>query len=71
MPNAHQNEVETFAKLRHAKDESLKDLLGRKPGQKHYRRALKAYLEADYALQRAIMDRLGIDTREEAKAEPG
>ncbi len=64
MPNAHPNEAETFARLRRAKDDSLKELLGRKPGQKHYRRSLKAYLEADYALQRAIMERLGIDASE-------
>lgn len=64
MPKAgRKNEGGDFAQLRRAKDEALKDLLGRKPSEKHYRRALKAYLEADYALQRAIMNRLGLDVR--------
>ena len=63
MSNVHHNQTETFAKLRRAKDESLGDLLGRKPGQKHYRRALKSFLEADNAVQRAIIQRLGLDFR--------
>jgi hypothetical protein len=41
--------------LQQAKSETLKDLLQHKPGQKHYRRVLRAYLEADAALQRAII----------------
>lgn len=64
MTNAAQNTPEQFSRLQQAKDESLKDLLRRKPGQKHYRRALKAYLEADDALQRAIIQRLGLAFRD-------
>ena len=65
MPKADRNEGGgDFARLRRAKDESLQELLKRKPGQKHYRRALKTYLEADDALQRAIIDRLGLDFRD-------
>ena len=52
MPKADRTEGGDFARLRRAKDESLHELLKRKPGQKHYRRALKTYLEADDALQR-------------------
>jgi hypothetical protein len=64
MPKAdRKTEGGDFAQLRRAKDETLKELLARKPGQKHYRRALKAYLEADDALQRAIIQRLELDLR--------
>lgn len=54
---------EQFARLQQAKEERLKDLLKRKPAQQHYRRSLKAYLEADDALQRAIIQHLGLDFR--------
>jgi hypothetical protein len=64
MPDVDQNERSAFARLQRAKDDSLKDLLGRKPGQKHYRRSLRTFLEADDALQRAIIERLGLDFRE-------
>jgi hypothetical protein len=55
---------EDFARLQRAKDDTLKALLARKPSEKRYRRALNAYLEADHALQRAIIERLGLDFRE-------
>jgi len=35
--------------------DALQALLGRKPGQKHYRQALKAFLEADTRLEKARM----------------
>jgi hypothetical protein len=52
-----------LTRLQHEKQARLKDLLKLKPGQKHYRRTLKAYLEADSELQRIIIDRLGLDFR--------
>ena len=56
--------AERFAQLQRTKDDRLKELLRRKPGHKHYRQALKEYLEADHALQGAIIARLGVDFRE-------
>jgi len=47
-----------------AKENTLKALVERKPGQKRYRQALRAYLEADAAIQRAIIEWLGLDFRE-------
>jgi hypothetical protein len=61
MPKAGENMPERFSQLQQVKEETLKELLRLKPGQKHYRRALKAYLKADHALQRVIIDRLGLD----------
>ena len=64
MPQAAHKMAEHFSVLRQAKEHKLRDLLRRKPGQQHYRRALRAYLEADDALQRAIIQRLGLDFHE-------
>lgn len=47
--------------LQQAKEESLRRLLKLKPSHKQYRRALNAYLEADYALQRATIERRGLE----------
>jgi hypothetical protein len=58
MEQAGQTIPERFSQLQRAKEDSRRELLKRKPGHKHYRRGLKAYLEADDALQRAIVDRL-------------
>jgi hypothetical protein len=64
MKSGGRDRAVDFAPLQQAKDETLKELLARKPGQKHYRRALKAYLEADSALQRAIIERLNSNSGE-------
>ena len=63
-PRADAKMRDAFPQLRLAKEESLRDLLKRKPGEKHYRRSLKTYLEADHALQTAIIRRLDLDFRE-------
>jgi hypothetical protein len=48
--------------LQRLKAERLRELLKRRPGQKHYKRALRAYLDADGGLLRALMERLPLDT---------
>jgi hypothetical protein len=40
------------------KAEKLQELLKRKPGQKHYKRSLKAFLDADAKAQKALLRRL-------------
>jgi hypothetical protein len=47
-----------FIRLERMKADCLMELLKRRPGQKGYRKALRAYLEADADLQRAIMKQL-------------
>jgi hypothetical protein len=47
-----------FKRLERAKADRLEALLKRKPVQKGYRKALRAYLEADAEVQRAIMSQL-------------
>lgn len=64
MTDLDPNARERFSRLQRDKEERLKDLLKLKPGQKHYHRALKTYLEADALLQRAIIERLGLDFHE-------
>jgi hypothetical protein len=64
MTVAEPDKPQQFARLRRAKENTLKELLRRKPGGKHYPRALRAYLEADHALQSAIIERLGLDFHE-------
>jgi hypothetical protein len=49
---------DAFKRLEGAKADRLKQLLKRKPGHKGYRSALRAYLEADAELQRAIIEQL-------------
>lgn len=49
---------ETYEMLKSVKAERLQDLLKRKPSEKHYKRSLRSYLEADGAFERAVMDRL-------------
>jgi hypothetical protein len=44
--------------LRRAKADSLKALMKKKPGQKHYKRTLRAFLEADQKLTAAIETKL-------------
>jgi hypothetical protein len=44
------------------KAERLNDLLRCRPGQKHYKRALRAYLDADRSLQKAFIERFGLET---------
>lgn len=48
---------EQFEELQRLKSECLKQLLKRKPGQKHYKRVLRAYLDADAHLQKALLER--------------
>jgi hypothetical protein len=40
------------------KAEKLQELLKRKPGQKHYKRSLKAFLDADAKAQKALLHQL-------------
>ena len=40
------------------KAERLEELLKRKPGQKHYKRSLKAFLDADAKAQKALLHQL-------------
>ena len=47
-----------YQQLLAAKASQLEDLLKRKPGQKHYKRSLKAFLEADAKAQKALLLRL-------------
>jgi hypothetical protein len=41
------------------KAEKLEDLRKRKPGQKNYKRSLRAFLEADAKAQKALLARIG------------
>ena len=50
--------ADPFKSLHRAKATRLKELMKRKPGQKGYKQALKAYLDADGALQKAIIKQL-------------
>jgi hypothetical protein len=47
-----------FDELRAEKAAKLTQLMKRKPGQKGYKRSLKAYLEADAKLDKVLMKRL-------------
>jgi hypothetical protein len=55
---SHPSAEDGFTRLEHAKADRLEALLKRKPGHKGYRKALRAYLEADADLQQAIMAEL-------------
>jgi hypothetical protein len=47
-----------FKHLLDEKAERLSELQKRKPGQKHYKRALKAFLEMDAEVQRVLLSRV-------------
>lgn len=47
-----------FEELRAEKADRLKELMKRKPGEKGYKRSLKAYLEADAEFEKVLMKRL-------------
>jgi hypothetical protein len=55
-----QTGVTPLDSLRQAKAESLKALMKKKPGQKHYKRTLRAFLEADQKLTDAIETQLEV-----------
>lgn len=59
MQTAEADEA-VIERLRRAKAERLTALLAKKPGQKHYRRALRAFLEVDDELEKARELRLGL-----------
>jgi|HubBroStandDraft_6_1064221.scaffolds.fasta_scaffold1830642_2 hypothetical protein len=48
--------------LQLVKAERLKILRGCAPGQPYYEQALHAFVEADQDLQKALVDRFGLDT---------
>lgn len=52
-----------YRRLMAEKAESLEDLRKRKPGQKHYRRSLKAFLEADAKTQKALLEQIEREPR--------
>ena len=47
-----------YEELLAVKASRLEDLLKRKPGQKHYKRSLKAFLDADAKAQKALLQRV-------------
>jgi hypothetical protein len=47
-----------YEQLLAEKAEKLQELLKRKPGQKHYRRSLKAFLDVDAKAQKALLQQL-------------
>jgi hypothetical protein len=53
--------AESLDSLRRAKAKRLDELLKHKRGEKHYKKALRAYLDADGALQKALLERLGLN----------
>ena len=53
-----------YRRLLAEKSDRLADLMKRKPGQKHYKQSLKAFLEADAKAQAALINRI------ELRAEP-
>jgi hypothetical protein len=76
MDGAYQFELATMAETREAvevqappiwslqlvKAERLRILQRCAPGQPYYEQALHAYVEADRDLQKALVDRFGLDT---------
>lgn len=55
--NSRENDAECDA-LRADKAQKLKQLMRRKPGQRGYKRSLRAYLEADATYEKTLMNRL-------------
>jgi hypothetical protein len=47
-----------YERLLADKTEKLEELLKRKPGQKHYKQSLKAFLDADAKAQKALLRQL-------------
>ena len=56
---APRHPVDQLDSLRRVTVERLKGLLKRQRGDKNYKRTLRAYLEADAHLQKALMRRVG------------
>lgn len=52
-----------YRRLVQKKAERLEDLRKRKPGQKNYKRSLKAFLEADAKTQKALMQQIEREPR--------
>ena len=52
--------ADPFKSLQRTKAARLRELMKRKPGQKGYKQALRAYLDADGELQKAIIKRLHV-----------
>jgi hypothetical protein len=52
-----------YRRLVEEKAEMLEDLRKRKPGQKNYKRSLKAFLEADAKTQKALIERIEREPR--------
>jgi hypothetical protein len=50
--------IDLLLRLERTQAERLGELLQRRPGQKRYRRSLRAFLDADAALQNAKLRRL-------------
>jgi hypothetical protein len=61
MDQASSNEA--YERLLVEKAERLTDLQNRKPGQKHYKRSLKAFLDADARLQKALLEKIEQEPR--------
>lgn len=51
-------EKRDYEQLLAEKAGKLEELRRRKPGQKHYKRSLRAYLDADAAVQSALLSRI-------------
>jgi hypothetical protein len=52
-----------YRRLIAEKAEKLEDLRKRKPGQKHYRRSLREFLEADAKTQKALLQQIEREPR--------
>jgi hypothetical protein len=52
---------EPIESLQRAKAERLADLMTKRPGQKHYKRALRSFLDVDDALEKAMERKLRLN----------
>lgn len=57
--DAEKGAAPEYRRLLEDKAEKLTDLMKRSPGQKHYKRSLTAFLEADAKAQKALMKHIG------------
>jgi hypothetical protein len=53
--------IDLLRRLQRVQGERFRELLKRRPGQRRYRRSLRAFLDADANLQNAILARLSPD----------
>jgi hypothetical protein len=60
MADTHAHSDDRFQQLKSAKADRLRELMQRRPGEKHYKRALRDYLEADGQFVKLLVKRSGL-----------